>query len=88
MKGHTLSISGDGENNIVAVTGVTAVNILLEKEAQISIGNRKMTVRGNGITANKFDVDEGTLELKAKSIQSLLYQSGQKEKTTFKDLFK
>ncbi|MEG1711017.1 MAG: hypothetical protein RR316_04355 [Clostridia bacterium] len=88
MKNHTLNLSNEGENILIKVSGVAAVNVLMDKEAQLGLENGRLIIRGSGINANKFDVENGMAELNAHYVQSMAYTAVNKQKTVFKDLFK
>lgn len=87
MKNHSLTLNGNENGTVMKITGVTGVKTLVDKEAQISLEDGVLIVRGSGITANKFDVDDGNLELNATNLVSLTYGGG-RQKTAFKDIFK
>lgn len=87
MKNHSLTLNGNENGTVMKITGVTGVKTLVDKEAQILLEEGVLIVRGSGITANKFDVDDGNLELNATNLVSLTYGGG-RQKTAFKDIFK
>lgn len=88
MKNHTLTLNAGDEGFLIKMTGVSGVKMLLDKEAQISLSEGTLVIKGGGITANKLDVDDGNLELNAANINSLTYSGSARQKTAFKDIFK
>lgn len=75
---HTLTIEYGEACVNVRVTGVTGVTMLLEREAQLTLVDSRLNVRGAGLTANKLDVEDGVFELKAERIAAVNYGGGKK----------
>ena len=57
-KSHSLVIKND-----TAVTGVTQVVSLEEKEVKVLLGDKLLVLVGNGFSAEKLSIEEGTLVL-------------------------
>ncbi|MCM1043411.1 MAG: hypothetical protein NC350_04305 [Corallococcus sp.] len=85
QKRHSLKI--DCDKNVI-VTGVVNVDSVCKTEASLTVDNGKVTVKGRELTVSKLDVEQGTLTLITQGVDSVVYHSRDRQKTTFKGLFK
>lgn len=82
-KTHTLFVDG----NKVVVTGIEQVLSIFDKEICLNLGDKKLSIKGDGLSADKLDVNNGAMTAKCQKITSVSYFDGGK-KFSFKGMFK
>ena len=81
-KKHSLTIK-----DVTTVTGVKSVVAVGEKEVRLALDNKRLTLTGNGFSAEKLSLEEGTLVL-AGEVVAVRYFSAAEPKSVLKRLFK
>ena len=81
-KKHSLTVK-----DVTVVTGVKSVVSIGEKEVRIALESKLLTLCGNGFSAEKLSLEEGTLVLSGEVV-SLRYSSAAEPKSILKKLFK
>ena len=81
-KKHTLTIK-----DVTTVTGVKSVIAVGEKEVRLALEGKRLTLTGNGFSAEKLSLEEGTLVLSGE-VLSLRYSSAAEPKSLLKRIFK
>ena len=81
-KKHSLTIK-----DVTTVTGVKAVVALGEKEVRLALSDKRLALTGNGFSAEKLSLEEGTLVL-AGEVVSVRYFTTAEAKSVLKRLFK
>jgi len=83
-KRHTISIE---DNKKIYLTGLVGVVSVFDKEIEILSSDKRLIIKGSGLTASKLNVDDGTMIIEGDSIFSINYLPKIK-KITFKGIFK
>lgn len=81
-KSHSLCVKGE-----TTVTGVTQVIALEEREVRLAVGERTLTLTGNGFNAEKLSLEEGVLVLSGE-VTMAKYAAKAEAKSLLKRLFK
>jgi len=79
---HSLTVK-----DTTTVTGVKSVIALGEKEVSLALENKRLTLTGNGFSAEKLSIEDGTLVLSGEVI-SVRYTSAAEPRSVLKRLFK
>lgn len=79
---HSLCIKSD-----TTVTGVTQVVEIGEKEVRVAVGEKTLTLTGNGFNAEKLSLEEGVLVLSGE-VSAVKYTDKAEAKSFLKKLFK
>lgn len=72
----------------LTVTGVISVDGMSDREVEISLADSRLTVKGEGLTVNKLNVDDGNLTVVGQNICSLVYGDKNKASKGIAKLFK
>ena len=81
-RSHSLCIKSD-----TTVTGVTQVVEIGEKEVRVAVGDKTLTLTGNGFNAEKLSLEEGLLVLSGE-VSAVKYADKAEAKSFLKKLFK
>ncbi len=84
VKKHTLVIDNCKK---VSLTGLTGVVSIFDKEIEVTTENQRVIIRGNGLNANKLNVEDGTLVVDGDFVASVTYTDKTK-RLTLKGMFK
>ncbi len=71
----------------ITISGIESVVTLQEKEVEVKLSNRFLTITGFGFTPIHLDIDQGNLIL-AGEVLTLKYSSKADKESFFKKLFK
>ena len=82
---HNLSLDNRKK---LSVTGVVGVDSMSDKEVDILLADSRLTVKGEGLTVNKLNVDDGNLTVLGENFVSLVYADKNKAKNSLTKLFK
>ena len=82
---HNLSLDNRKK---LSVTGVVGVDSMSDKEVDILLADSRLTVKGEGLTVNKLNVDDGNLTVLGENFVSLVYADKNKAKNSLAKLFK
>ncbi len=85
MKNHEIIFK---EQKSLAVTGVVAVDGMTDKQVDVQLEQNKLVVKGEGLSVNKLDVDNGNLHIVGQNISSIVYTAKNKVKNGLSKLFK
>ena len=84
-KKHSICIE---DNKKAILTGLTAVVSIFDKEIEVSSQDNRIIIKGVGLTANKLNVEEGTLIIEGDFISAVSYMQNNRSKINFKGMFK
>lgn len=65
-------------NRTLALSGVVSVPVFNEREVQVTLSDRKLTVQGADLEITKLDLESGVLALEG-SLSSLRYSSAKRQ---------
>lgn len=83
-KKHTLVVDNCKK---ISLSGVETVNSIFDKEVEVTLSDRRLTIKGVGLNASKLNVDEGTMSIEGEEIVSVSY-AAKGQKLSLKRLFK